>query len=443
MIHAHLAAAGGGSGGFGGGGGGGGGGGRGAGLYILIQILIRIAIFGHGLGVVILIGLAVIAILFRSLAPRARAFYGAQQDTGRAARAKTARRERRVELAAAEASEEDPAFAPEKVKPAAGELFTRIQQAWDTGDRAALKSLVAPDLEAEWERRLDDFDRRGWRNRVQPLEPPRVEYVALSHRGDRRTDRVTVRIESRLRDYVVDRDGNHIKRTGRATETVRTREFWTLARNAKGDWILASIEQGAEGRHVLEAEIVPTPWSDEQGLRDQALVERAVADAVPDGTSVAEVADLQFDGDAHAAALDLSVADGRFAPDVLEVAARRAVAAWAEAVDGDDAQLLAIAGPEAAGQLLHPGGADTRLVVRGPRVEQIRIAQLDAAAEPPTMTIELDVEGRRYVENRDTTQLLAGSRSRATTFTEQWTFALDGTAEQPWRIVTVAAPARL
>src|SRR5882762_3793278 len=144
MIHAHLAAAGGGSGGFGGGGGGGGGGGRGAGLYILIQILIRIAIFGHGLGVVILIGLVVIAILFRSLAPRARAFYGAQQDTGRAARAKTARRERRVELAAAEAAEEDPAFGPEKVKPAAAELFTRIQHAWDAGDRATLKSLVAP-----------------------------------------------------------------------------------------------------------------------------------------------------------------------------------------------------------------------------------------------------------------------------------------------------------
>lgn len=443
MIHAHLAAAGGGSGGFGGGGGGGGGGGRGAGLYILIQILIRIAIFGHGLGVVILIGLVVIAILFRSLAPRARAFYGAQQDTGRAARAKTARRERRVELAAAEAAEEDPAFAPDNVKPAAAELFTRIQHAWDAGDRATLKSLVAPDLEAEWERRLDDFDRRGWRNRVQPLEPPRVEYVALSHRGDRRTDRVTVRVESRLRDYVVDRDGKHIKRAGRATETVRTREFWTLARNAKGDWILASIEQGAEGRHALEAEIVPTPWSDDQGLRDQALVERAVADAVPDGTSVAEVADLQFDGDAHAAALDLSVADGRFAPDVLEVAARRAVAAWAEAVDGDDAQLRAIAGPAAANQLLHPGGTDTRLVVRGPRVKQIRIAQLDAAAEPPTMTVELDVEGRRYVENRDTTELLAGSRSRATTFTEHWTFALDGAAEQPWRIVTVAAPARL
>lgn len=49
------------------------------------------------------------------------------------------------------------------------------------------------------------------------------------------------------------------------------------------------------------------------------------------------MADLEFVGESRAAGLDLSVADGRFAPDVVEVAVRRAVAGWAEAVDGDDA----------------------------------------------------------------------------------------------------------
>src|SRR5437763_11023733 len=105
-----------------------------------------------------------------------------------------------------------------------------------------------------------------------------------------------------------------------------------------------------------------SPDADVSAMRGESLIEAAVADAVPGGTSVAEVAGLQFDGDARAAALDLSVADGRFAPDVLEVAARRAVAAWAEAVDGGDAALQAIATAGAAKQLLHPGGADTRLV---------------------------------------------------------------------------------
>jgi hypothetical protein len=177
-------------------------------------------------------------------------------------------------------------------------------------------------------------------------------------------------------------------------------------------------------------------------MRDEALVEGAVAQAVPEGTKVAEVAALQFDGDARAAALDLSLADGRFSPDVLEVAARRAVAAWAEAVDGGDSSLRAIATPDAARELLHPGdpSGKTRLVVRGPRVRQIRVAALDPAAEPPTMTIAVDVEGCRYLEDRDTTEVIAGSKSRRARFTEQWMFALDGDPGQPWRIAAVRGP---
>jgi predicted lipid-binding transport protein (Tim44 family) len=348
-----------------------------------------------------------------------------------------AERERKVQLAAAEAADEDPAFAPHEVKQAAASLFHDIQATWDAADRRRLRRLVAPQLLAEWERRLDDFARRGWRNRVKPLGEPVIEYVGLTHRGDRAKDRVVVRIEARMRDFVEDLHGNHVKRAGNLGETVFTREFWTLARNQSGNWILASIEQGSEGRHALGDQIVATPWADEQSMRDEALVEGAVAQAVPD---VAEVASLQFDGDARGAALDLSLADGRFAPDVLEVAARRAVKAWADAVDGSDAELRAIATPEAARALLHPGGPGTRLVVRGPRVRQIQVTGLDAAAKPPTMTVAIDVEGCRYLEDRETAAVLAGSKSRPARFTEQWTFALGEDAAQPWRIAAVGAP---
>ena len=149
-------------------------------------------------------------------------------------------------------------------------------------------------------------------------------------------------------------------------------------------------------------------------MHDEALVEGAVQDAVPPGTKVAEVADLDFNGDARAAALDLSVADGRFAPDVLEVAARRAVAAWADAVDGDDGPLLALSDPDAARELLHPGDPSgrTRLVVRGLEVRRISIVSLDPASEPPTMTIDAELAGRRYLEDRDTAAVVAGSQSR-------------------------------
>jgi predicted lipid-binding transport protein (Tim44 family) len=441
-----LAAAGGGSSGFSGGGdgggGGGGGGGHGAGLYIIIQLFIRLLLFTHGVTRIIVIALIVGAVLYFYLAPRLRNYWQGQRNSGQASRRQVARRQRRVELAAAEASDEDPAYAPDIVRPAAAKLFTDVQAAWDAADRIHLRGLVASDLLAEWERRLDDFERRGWRNRAQLLEEPKVHYVGLARRGRDREDRVVVRIEARLRDYVEDAQGRHIKRSDRITETVRVREYWTLGLR-DGHWILVSIEQGAEGAHALREDVIATPWADESGLRDEALIEGAVASSVPAGTSISEVADLDFAGDGRAAALDLSLADGRFAPDVLEVAARRAVSAWAEAVDGDDGALLAISHLDAARELLHRGdsSARTRLVVRGLEVRHISIDSLDAAAGPPTMTIDVELKGRRYLEDRDTAAVVAGSKARAVTFTERWTLALDGPAEEPWRIAAVGTPA--
>ncbi len=447
LAPAALAAAGGGSSGFsGGGGGGGGGGGRGFGFYILLQLLFRIAMLGHGLGALVLIGLAILYFLIARVFPHTRSSWTARGGTAATqSRRRVAERQRRVTAAAAEAAEDDPEFAADVVKPAAANLFKQIQAAWDAGDRTKLTRLVAPDLLKEWERRLDDLARRGWHNRVQVLGEPTVEYVGLSHRGDAKTDRVTVRIEAKLRDYVTDRLGNHLKRAGRLTDTVRVREFWTLGKTQGGRWRLISIEQAAEGSHVLAEQVVATPWSDNQSLRDEALVEAAVNDAVPHGTEISEVADLDFAGDARAAALDLSLADGRFAPDMLEITARRAARAWAEAVDGDDARLHSIAHGHAVNDLLHPGDPShrTRLVVRGPKVRRIRITGLDAGAHPPTMSIQVELEGRRYIEDRDTAAILSGSQSRVTNFTEDWTFALDGDARQPWLLTAVGAPAQL
>ena len=221
------------------------------------------------------------------------------------------------------------------------------------------------------------------------------------------------------------------------------REYWTLERRGE-HWVLASIESGAEGEHALKDKIVQTHWADEQSLRDEALVEGAVAQSAPDGFKVAELADLQFSGDARAAALDLSLADGRFAPDILEVAARRAVDAWAEAVDGSDAELRKVATADAVQELLHPGDPRRPDTTGGPRPAGFSASgsyALDAAAEPATMTIDVDLRGRRYIEDRDTTQVLAGSSTRLSGFTERWTLAVTDDAAEPWRIVSVQTPA--
>ena len=156
-----------------------------------------------------------------------------------------------------------------------------IQKAWDAGDRSSCAAWSAPDLLVEWERRLDDFDRRGWRNHVEPIGEPSVEYVGLNRRGDSTRPRHRPRRGQapRLRRR---RLGRHLKRAGRLSESVHLREFWTLKRNARGHWMLASIEQGAEGKHALNEEIIASADYDEKGMRDEAMVEGAVADAVPE-----------------------------------------------------------------------------------------------------------------------------------------------------------------
>jgi predicted lipid-binding transport protein (Tim44 family) len=124
---------------------------------------------------------------------------------------------------------------------------------------------------------------------------------------------------------------------------------------------------------------------------------------------------------------------------VLEAAARQAVAAWAEAVDGEDAPLERVASREAIDALLYGGDArrQTRLVVRGPRVERVTIERLDAHAQPARMEITLGVRGRRYREDRDTAAIVAGSRDSETSFGERWVMALSGSEDAPWRVVGV------
>jgi predicted lipid-binding transport protein (Tim44 family) len=413
-----IAQAGGGSSGFGGGGGGGGGGFGGGGSSGSGEGDPIVAVVVFGLFGIFLLYLVVHSIRYRR---------------------KLRERDARVRTASAEAAEDDAYFASDELERHAVALFRAAQLAWDARDREGLARLVSPDLLVEWNRRLDDFDRKGWHNRVEVLGDPAVLYVGITNRDDDTEDRAVVRVEAKLRAYVLDSSGNKVMRSGEKDEFVTLVEYWTMARR-DGQWMVQSIEQRAEGDHHLDEEIVASPWSDDQRLEDEALTELAVADALPEGFTTADLAEVGFEGDARAQALDLSVADARFAPDVLEAAARRAVGAWAEAVDGDDAPLERVASPEAVGELLYGGDASrtTRLVVRGPRVKRIQIATVQVEQVPATMTVDVELGGRRYVENRDTLAVLSGSKDSAATFTERWTLALDGPADAPWRIVSAS-----
>jgi predicted lipid-binding transport protein (Tim44 family) len=424
LTSAILAAAGGGSHGFGGGGGGGGfggGGGGGGG---------GVGYGGGGWGgtvaTVMLIVLIVVIVVMSTLVGRHR------YTKARRARA------RATHLAAAEAATDDEDFDPDTVHAAATELFVEVQRRWTARDHDGLADLVGPDLLVEWRRRLDDFERRGWHNQVTCQGTPSIEYLGLVNRAGEDDDRVVVRIEALLEDFVVGPGGQVILHDGRQSARTVLREWWTL--KPPGDrWRVVSIEQEAEGRHQLTAELIATPDADAR-VADDALLEVSVADAVPAGVAITDIAPAELDPDARAAALDLSLADGRFAPDVLEIAARRAVQAWVEAVDGADDALEALAEPAAVDTLLYGGDAAhrTRVVVRGARITELAISSLDPHAQPATMTATVTVDGRQYVEDRDTTQVLRGSPSSDRRLTAHWTFALGDDPAVPWRLTAVA-----
>jgi hypothetical protein len=57
------------------------------------------------------------------------------------------------------------------------------------------------------------------------------------------------------------------------------------------------------------------------------------------------------------------------------------------------------------------------------------------------MTIDVELAGRPYIEDRDTLARISGSQSHVTKFAERWMLALDGSAEQPRRIAAAGPTA--
>jgi hypothetical protein len=122
--------------------------------------------------------------------------------------------------------------------------------------------------------------------------------------------------------------------------------------------------------------------------------------------------------------------DSRLGTDVVTRTARLAVAAWAAAVDGDDAMITAIAQPDAAYFVMHPAKESWR-VAKGPKVTRIKITGLDADAEPPELRVGFEFAGRLPIE--DSCQAGAG---RDTQFVGFLTFTLRDAGQWPWQLTS-------
>lgn len=422
-----LAQAGSGSSGFSGGGGGGGGGGYSGGG----------GTGGSGSGdvsdgtmVLIIVGVLVFVVL-----PVVAGWLARRKRT-------KARQQRDADVRAASvvAAEDDPKFDPERLIPAAGALVVRVQTAWSTGDRPTLAVVLGPDLLVEWERRLDDFQQRGWQNRVELTHPPKVQLVSIANRTADGDDRAVVHVQMPMKSWVETPKGRKYP-NGQDGPQIELAEFWTLAWHPEQYWFLLSIEQDQEGEHHLTEALVLTPDQDPE-LAASARTELAVDDAAGDGGAVASLVSTSFAADARAAALDLSLLDDRFAPDLLGIAVDRAVAAWAEAIDGADDALERLAAPEAIRTLLYGADASetTRTVVRGPRVTEVAIESVAGGEDTAAaMEVTLRYRARWYREDRNTVALIEGSRDRETDREQRWRFELTADREHPWRLVSASA----
>jgi predicted lipid-binding transport protein (Tim44 family) len=237
-------------------------------------------------------------------------------------------------------------------------------------------------------------------------------------------------------------DGKKRYRDGDDDPAMTLEQYWTLGRR-EGAWVLLSIEEEAEDRHHLHGELIAVPSAD-PALAGQSRTELAVADAAGPAAQIAGLTSTTFTAHARAAALDLSLVDDRFSPDVLTVAVEGVVAAWSEAIDGDDAALERRASREAVDALLYGDDATRtcRTVVRGLQVAEVTIETLDGKGDPPTMGVGVAYRGAWYRENRDTQGVVEGSRERVADRTERWELALIDDHEVPWRLTGVGTAAQ-
>ena len=360
-------------------------------------------------------------------------------EARRASRAEIQARAQQAESAALDAAEDDAYFEPSRLEPETVELFQRVQRLWAANDVQGLSEWVGPELMREWSLRLQDFQNKGWSNIVE-VDNAHAEVVGVENMEDDGQDRVVLYLQAAVTDYVKDSAGRVITLNGQSSTSVQIAQYWTLAWRG-GKWMLWSIEQEAEGSYRLQQPLISRPEDEQATLHGEAVMELAAQSGTHSAREMAELAELTMLEDAEAKLADLMLMDGRFAREPLEESVRRALRAWAEAVDGEDAQLIALAEPKACNALLYPSGPEGRIrrVVRGLSALSMEVVEVHGGDETPQVVVRVSAGGIHYVENRDTLALRSGSRDFPGSLSMEWSFSLrDSESEAPWQLSHVS-----
>jgi predicted lipid-binding transport protein (Tim44 family) len=388
---AAYARGGGGGHGFGGGGGGFGGGGGlshgfGGGHFFFIPV------GGGGSGVIWLIIILAFVAYWLYKTWRRNQAQRRSMNTTRDRVAHKVDKVARIRAASVEAqvdglSDHDVTFNVDELKQRAASLYVTAQQAWTNRDRATLSSILGPVLYGKWDEQLREYESRGEVNVVEIVSGPELELVDVANRTGETDDTVTFRITATLNDYVRTSYG----RAGRKDGSTRPVEYWTLRKNAAGEWIVSSIEQAEEGAHHLSSQIEIDTW-DQKSVAREATLEAASRSSAPGVDDVLSLTNVSWSSDADEAAGDLSVVDARFDKAVLEVAIGEFLEEWQ--INDGSLDFTAVRTPN-------------RTVMRSATVQQVEVQSL-VSREPITFRVAVQASGIYYEVDRRTEEVVRG-----------------------------------
>ncbi|WGL51351.1 Tim44-like domain-containing protein [Nocardioides sp. BP30] len=421
---AAYARGGGGRGGFGGGGGGGGFGGGGGGYHGGGGFFFLGSGGGGGGGLLLVIVVVVVVyLLYKTWSQRRQARRTMNTTSDRVAH--RADRTARARAAAVEAhvgalATVDRTFDVEALKQRATSLYITAQRAWTARDEATLRAILAPVLFGKWSEQLQEYASRGEVNVVEIVDGPSVEMVNVANRSGETSDTVTFRITATLNDYVTSSwSGAHASRRDSSSRPV---EYWTLRKNAAGEWIVASIEQAEDGSHHLTDAIETDSWN-QKAVAREAVLEVAQRTSAGGASDVLSLTNVSWSDAADRAAGDVSLVDGRFDKSVLEVAIAQFLEEWQ----------------------LNDGSLDftavrtrNRTVMRTAVIRGIEVREL-VSREPVVFRVAVAAEGVYYEVDRRTEEVVAGDAHAPRTISLVFTLRLEDATAHGWSVTGVDA----
>lgn len=283
---------------------------------------------------------------------------------------------------------ENDAFAPQEIR-AGVDAILRLAAALEP-------DLVAQELRIRPDAPLISAWRRAHRLNAgtSAQAGASVDLLRVVDRGSDTEDRVVVRVRGQI---VAAR--RHWELAGAAW---RFDERWTLARSATG-WRMLEFDAHPLAEGLLDTPVIAGVWADQERLNEQSLAELAQ----PPGATPVRVGDvIDRDAPAYGQLLDLSLADGRFLPALIEAALKHLIEAWEQATLVSTDSLEHRTAPGVCEHLLQPLVDDRsmRLVLRDAALRSWEPTAVVADGDRARVVVSLVVSAVRHLANVEQTR---------------------------------------